>query len=48
MDRRTNYSKVAPEGIRAPGGLEIYLWGTGYQPRSLAPAATESRMGATA
>jgi hypothetical protein len=36
MDRRINHSKVAPDGIRALGGLETYL------------AATESRKGAMA
>ena len=31
MDRRINYSKVAPEGIRALGGLETYLQGSGLE-----------------
>jgi AhpD family alkylhydroperoxidase len=32
MDQRINYGKVAPEGIRALGGLETYLRGTGLEP----------------
>jgi AhpD family alkylhydroperoxidase len=32
MDQRTNYSKVAPEGIRALGGLETYLRNSGLEP----------------
>jgi AhpD family alkylhydroperoxidase len=32
MDQRINYSKVAPEGIRALGGLETYLRSSGLEP----------------
>ena len=32
MEQRINYSKVAPEGIRALGGLETYLQGCGLEP----------------
>jgi AhpD family alkylhydroperoxidase len=32
MERRINYSKVAPEAIRALGGLETYLRSTGLEP----------------
>ena len=32
MAQRINYSKVAPAGIRALSGLEIYLGGTGLEP----------------
>lgn len=32
MDSRLNYSKVAPEGIRALGGLEEYLRKSGLEP----------------
>jgi AhpD family alkylhydroperoxidase len=32
MERRINYSKVAPEGIRALAGLETYLGSTGLEP----------------
>ena len=31
MDQRINYSKVAPEGIRALGGLETYLRSSGLE-----------------
>jgi AhpD family alkylhydroperoxidase len=32
MDQRIDYSKVAPEGIRALGGLETYLRSSGLEP----------------
>jgi AhpD family alkylhydroperoxidase len=32
MDQRINYSKVAPEGIRALGGLYAYLRSSGLEP----------------
>ena len=32
MDQRINYGKLAPEGIRALGGLETYLRGSGLDP----------------
>jgi AhpD family alkylhydroperoxidase len=32
MDQRINYSKVAPEGIGALGGLETYLRSSGLEP----------------
>jgi AhpD family alkylhydroperoxidase len=32
MDQRINYSKVAPEGIRALGGLDAYLRSSGLEP----------------
>jgi AhpD family alkylhydroperoxidase len=35
MDRRINYSKVAPEGLRALGELETYLRSTGLDPALL-------------
>ena len=37
MDQRINYSKVAPEGIRALGGLETYLRSSGLEPDLLNP-----------
>jgi AhpD family alkylhydroperoxidase len=32
MDQRINYSKVAPEGIGALGGIETYLRSSGLEP----------------
>src|SRR2546428_12070527 len=32
MDERINYSKVAPEGIRALNGLEAYVRSAGLEP----------------
>src|SRR5207245_4995395 len=32
MDERINYSKVAPEGIRALSGLEAYVRSSGFEP----------------
>src|SRR5881409_1638337 len=32
MDERINYSKVAPEGIRALSGLEAYVRSSGLEP----------------
>ena len=32
MEQRINYGKVAPEGIRALGGLDTYLRGSGLDP----------------
>ena len=35
MDERINYGKLAPEGIRALGGLETYLRSSGLEPSVL-------------
>src|SRR5438445_4759460 len=32
MDKRINYGKVAPEGIRALSGLEAYVRSSGFEP----------------
>ena len=32
MDQRINYGELASEGIRALGGLETYLRGSGLDP----------------
>ena len=32
MNERMNYGTVAPEGIRALGGLETYVRGSGLEP----------------
>jgi AhpD family alkylhydroperoxidase len=35
MDQRINYTKVAPDGVRALGGLETYVRNSGLHPRLL-------------